>query len=158
MKRPHIVNEAACTLFVIAQILSQFWRFLPPREHLVHPPDGTITIPSFPRQVKELTGGEPLAGCPRPHSIFLSEQQWVKPPLGLREAPNLDDGIMETRKTINKFSPEARVGCGEDRLQAETLHNWLRQPERDAGMRSGATTDERERIKAPERERGSAGQ
>jgi transposase len=82
---------------------------------------------------------------------------------------------METKKqTSNKFSPEvraravrmvqehrgdhtsqwaaiasiaAKIGC-----TAETLRNWVRQAERDAGMRPGSTTDERERIKALERE------
>ena len=81
---------------------------------------------------------------------------------------------MDTKKTTNKFSAEVReravrmvrdhqgdhasqwaaiasiaskIGC-----TAETLRNWVRQAERDAGMRPGATTDERERIKALERE------
>ena len=35
---------------------------------------------------------------------------------------------------------------------AETLRNWVRQAERDRGLRAGPTTDERERIKALERE------
>lgn len=39
-----------------------------------------------------------------------------------------------------------------DRFQggcsSETLHNWVRQSERDAGMRPGLTTEERERLKA----------
>jgi transposase-like protein len=34
----------------------------------------------------------------------------------------------------------------------ETLRLWLRQSERDRGERAGATTDERERIRALERE------
>ena len=34
----------------------------------------------------------------------------------------------------------------------ETLRNWVRQAERDRGLRAGPTTDERERIKALERE------
>jgi transposase-like protein len=78
------------------------------------------------------------------------------------------------KKTSNKFSPEvraravrmvqehrgdhasqwaaiasiaAKIGC-----TGETLRNWVRQAERDAGARPGATTDERERIKALERE------
>ena len=34
----------------------------------------------------------------------------------------------------------------------ETLCNWVRQAERDQGLRAGPTTDERERIKALERE------
>ncbi len=80
---------------------------------------------------------------------------------------------MDTKKTTNKFSAEVReravrmvrdhqgdhasqwaaiasiaskIGC-----TAESLRRWLRQAERDAGMRPGATTDEWERIKALER-------
>ena len=34
----------------------------------------------------------------------------------------------------------------------ETLRNWVRQAERDRGQRSGPSTDERDRIKALERE------
>jgi transposase-like protein len=80
---------------------------------------------------------------------------------------------METKKqTSNKFSPEvraravrmvqehrgdhasqwaaiasiaAKIGCA-----GETLRNWVRQAQRDAGVRPGSTTDERERIKALE--------
>ena len=81
---------------------------------------------------------------------------------------------MDTKKTTNKFSAEVReravrmvrdhqgdhasqwaaiasiaskIGC-----TAQSLRRWLRQAERDAGMRPGARTDERERIKALERE------
>jgi transposase-like protein len=79
-----------------------------------------------------------------------------------------------TKKTSNRYSPEvrqravrmvlehggdhgsqwaaigsiaAKIGC-----TAETLRQWVRQAERDAGQRVGATTEERERIKALERE------
>ena len=41
----------------------------------------------------------------------------------------------------------AKIGCS-----GETLRNWVRQAERDQGLRAGPTTDERERIKALERE------
>lgn len=41
----------------------------------------------------------------------------------------------------------AKIGCS-----GETLRNWVRQAERDQGDRAGPTTDERERIKALERE------
>ena len=34
----------------------------------------------------------------------------------------------------------------------EALRNWVRQSERDRGQRAGPTTEERERIKALERE------
>jgi transposase-like protein len=81
---------------------------------------------------------------------------------------------METKKTTNKFSAEvreravrmvwehqgehasqwaaitsiaAKIGC-----TAQTLRNWVRQSERDAGERSGLSTDERARLKALERE------
>ena len=79
-----------------------------------------------------------------------------------------------TKKTSNRFSPEvrqravrmvlehggghasqwaaigsiaAKIGC-----MAETLRTWVRQAERDQGQRLGPTTEERERIKALERE------
>jgi transposase-like protein len=41
----------------------------------------------------------------------------------------------------------AKIGC-----TAETLHRWVRQAERDTGLREGISTSERERIKALERE------
>ncbi len=41
----------------------------------------------------------------------------------------------------------AKIGC-----TAETLRSWVRQAERDQGLRAGPTTDERERMKALERE------
>lgn len=41
----------------------------------------------------------------------------------------------------------AKIGCS-----GETLRNWVRQGERDAGPRAGPTSEERERIKSLERE------
>jgi transposase len=79
-----------------------------------------------------------------------------------------------TSKTTNRFSPEVReravrmvfdhqaehasqwatilsiapkIGCN-----PETLRSWVRQAERDQGKRPGLTADERDRIKALERE------
>ena len=40
-----------------------------------------------------------------------------------------------------------KIGCS-----GETLRNWVRQAERDQGQRAGPTTDERNRIRALERE------
>jgi transposase len=40
-----------------------------------------------------------------------------------------------------------KIGCS-----AEALRTWVRRAERDAGRRPGLTTDERERLKALERE------
>ena len=79
-----------------------------------------------------------------------------------------------TKKTSNRFSPEvwqravrmvlehggdhasqwAAIGsiAGKIGCAAETLRTWVRQAERDRGLRAGPTTDERERIKALERE------
>ena len=81
---------------------------------------------------------------------------------------------MESRKTVKPFAPEvreravrmvrehreahgsqwsaiqsiaAKIGCS-----GETLRNWVRQAERDAGARPGPTSEERERIRALERE------
>ncbi len=44
-------------------------------------------------------------------------------------------------------NPNSIFGC-----TAETLRKWVRQSERDQGLRPGLTTDERERLKALERE------
>ena len=41
----------------------------------------------------------------------------------------------------------AKIGC-----TAETLRGWVRQAERDQGTRPGLSSDERERLKALERE------
>ena len=41
----------------------------------------------------------------------------------------------------------AKIDC-----TAQTLSNWVRQAERDQGKRPGTTADDRERIKALERE------
>ena len=41
----------------------------------------------------------------------------------------------------------AKIGC-----TAETLRAWVRQAERDQGLRAGLTSEERERVKALERE------
>jgi transposase len=41
----------------------------------------------------------------------------------------------------------AKIGCS-----GETLRNWIRQSERDKGARGAPTSEERERIKALERE------
>ena len=41
----------------------------------------------------------------------------------------------------------AKIGC-----TAETLRGWVRRAERDQGKRAGPTSDDRERIKALERE------
>ena len=38
------------------------------------------------------------------------------------------------------------------RCSAQTLHNWVIQDERNRGARAGFSTDERERMKALERE------
>jgi transposase len=81
---------------------------------------------------------------------------------------------MEAKKTQKSYSPEvraravrmvtehaaehasqwaaicsiaAKIGCS-----GETLRHWVRQAERDQGVRRGVTTEERERMKALERE------
>ena len=81
---------------------------------------------------------------------------------------------MSKSNTSNKYSPEVReravrmvqehrdeypsqwaaiesiapkIGC-----VPQTLHDWVKKHEIDTGLRDGITTDERERIKALERE------
>ena len=41
----------------------------------------------------------------------------------------------------------SKIGCA-----GETLRRWVRQSERDQGLRDGTTTEERDRLKALERE------
>ena len=41
----------------------------------------------------------------------------------------------------------SKIGC-----TGETLRKWLRQTERDRGLRDGTTTEERDRLRALERE------
>ncbi len=41
----------------------------------------------------------------------------------------------------------SKIGCA-----GETLRKWVRQAERDQGLRDGMTTGERDRLKALERE------
>ena len=41
----------------------------------------------------------------------------------------------------------SKIGC-----TAETLRRWVRQAERDTGVRPGMTTEDRDRLKALERE------
>ncbi len=79
-----------------------------------------------------------------------------------------------TKKTSNRFSAEVRqravrmvlehggdhasqwaaIGsiAGKIGCTAETLRKWVRQAERDQGQRLGGTSEERDRIKALERE------
>jgi len=81
---------------------------------------------------------------------------------------------MTAKKTAANYSPEVRGravrlvldGAGEHGSQwaaigsiaakigctAETLRRWVRQAERDRGKWAGPTTEERDRIKALERE------
>ncbi len=81
---------------------------------------------------------------------------------------------MEKKKTSKSCSPEVReraVGmvsehrgehtsewaalvsiAGKIGCNAETLRTWVRQSQRDEGLRAGVTTAERDRLKALERE------
>jgi transposase len=45
------------------------------------------------------------------------------------------------------ISIASKIGC-----TAETLRRWVRQAERDTGFRPGMTTEDRDRLKALERE------
>ena len=47
--------------------------------------------------------------------------------------------------TIESIAP--KIGC-----VPQTLHDWVRKHEVDTGMRDGVTSEERERVKALERE------
>jgi transposase len=51
------------------------------------------------------------------------------------------------RKWATIGSIASKIGC-----TGETLRKWVRQAERDKRLRAGQTSDERERMKAMERE------
>ncbi len=60
--------------------------------------------------------------------------------------------VLEHRKEHRSLwaaieSNAPKIGCA-----AQTLHEWVRKHEIDAGMRDGITSEERDRIKALERE------
>jgi transposase len=63
--------------------------------------------------------------------------------------------VMTKSKMANRYSPEVRaiativpkIGC-----IPQTLSGWVKQTEKDSGMRDGLTAEDRDRIKALERE------
>jgi transposase-like protein len=59
----------------------------------------------------------------------------------------LDNQGQHTSQWAAIESIAGKIGC-----VPQTLHDWVRKSERDQGLRPGPTTDERERIKALERE------
>ncbi len=59
----------------------------------------------------------------------------------------LDQEIQHDSQWAAIRSIAAKIGCS-----TETLRNWVRQVERDAGRRPGLTTEERQRLKELERE------
>ena len=61
-----------------------------------------------------------------------------------RVLENLKDYPSEW-SAIESIAP--KIGCA-----AQTLHGWIRKHQTDSGLRPGVTTEERERIKALERE------
>jgi transposase-like protein len=59
----------------------------------------------------------------------------------------LDHGGDHASQWAAMVSIAGKIGC-----TAETLRKWVRQAERDAGQRPGASSEERERMKVLERE------
>ena len=59
----------------------------------------------------------------------------------------LDQEIQYPSQWATIRSIASKIGC-----TAETLRKWVRQAERDAGRRPGLTTEERQRLRALERE------
>src|SRR6201987_1842680 len=59
----------------------------------------------------------------------------------------LDHGADHASQGAAIGSIAAKIGC-----TAETLRGWVRQAERDQGLRAGPSSEERERIKSLERE------
>jgi len=59
----------------------------------------------------------------------------------------LEHRLEHTSQWAAIVSIAAKIGC-----TAETLRRWVNQAERDSGKKPGTTTDDRERLKALERE------
>jgi transposase-like protein len=59
----------------------------------------------------------------------------------------MEHGAEHASRWAAVVSIAAKIGC-----TAQTLDNWVKQAERDRGARAGLSTDERERMKALERE------
>ena len=79
-----------------------------------------------------------------------SERRWTPYPAEMRERAvrmvRAHEGEHASRSAAVRSVAE-KVGC-----HAETLRLWLRQAERDDGVRLGPASEERDRIKALERE------
>ena len=59
----------------------------------------------------------------------------------------MEHGAEHASRWAAIVSIAAKIGC-----TAQTLDNWVKQAERDSGARAGLSTEERERLKALERE------
>lgn len=59
----------------------------------------------------------------------------------------MEHGAEHASRWAAIVSISAKIGC-----TAQTLDNWVKQAERDSGARAGLSTEERERMKALERE------
>jgi len=62
-------------------------------------------------------------------------------------------GLREPKDILIRFSLYQRMySCTAHRCTAKTLRKWVRQGERDPGVRPGSTSTEQQRIKELERE------
>jgi len=59
----------------------------------------------------------------------------------------MEHGAEHVSRWAAIVSIAAKIGC-----TAQTLDNWVKQAERNSGARAGLSTEERERMKALERE------
>jgi transposase-like protein len=128
----------------------------------------TLTFPPDPAGSRDQLNAIPT------FEAFLTERYLPHVRATLRAHADYEAMCRLTKKTLNLFSPEVRqravrmvldhsgdhasqwaaIGsiAGKIGCTAETLRKWVRQAEHDQGQRPGATSEERERIKALERE------
>lgn len=78
----------------------------------------------------------------------MSRRSRYSPEVRQRAVRMVQEGVSEHDSQWQAIkSIAAKIGCS-----SETLRNWVRQAERDAGLRPGLTSEERERLRELERE------